>query len=78
MRKVLFRKWIPTSLNKNGVTETGTNCWSDFIHEGLFHQWGCSYEEFESGPGNFSIGIIELPDGTIETVYPSNLKFVNE
>lgn len=49
----------------------------DFTNEGLFHQWGCSYEEFESGAGNFTVAIVELTDGTIEQVLPSNLKFVD-
>lgn len=54
------------------------NCWEkDFTNEGLFHQWGCSYEEFESGAGNFTVAIVELTDGTIEQVLPSNLKFVD-
>ena len=32
---------------------------------GQFHQWGSNYEEFENGAGNYSVAIVELPDGTV-------------
>ena len=35
------------------------------IGEGLFHGWGCDYEEFEAGPGNYSTAIIEKADGEV-------------
>lgn len=82
MRKVKFKKWIPIEYKKNAngghdkVEETG--CWEkDFSNEGLFHQWGNSYEEFESGAGNYSVALVELPDGTLAEVLPSNIKFIN-
>lgn len=83
MQKVLFKKWIPKETAANGefakVTKPGTNCWSkDYIEKGIFHCWGVSYEEFESGPGNYTVAIVELPDGTIKEVLPSNLKFVDK
>ena len=31
---------------------------------GDFCRWGCSYEVFETGPGNYSTAIIQMPDGT--------------
>lgn len=45
--------------------------------EGLFHQWGNDFEEYESGPANYSVGIIELPDGHIVTAVPEKIQFVN-
>lgn len=36
--------------------------------EGTFHEFGFDYEDFETGPGNFSIAIIELDDGTIKSL----------
>jgi len=55
----------------------GTNCFeSDYNTDGVFHQWGCGYEEFESGPGNYTVGIVELTDGTVESVLPQHLKFI--
>ena len=36
--------------------------------DAIFHQWGVDYEEFETGPGNYSTAIIELPNGTVKNV----------
>ena len=44
---------------------------------GEFHQWGCDYEEFEEGPGNYSTAIVELADGTIRNVPVEMVKFIN-
>ena len=43
--------------------------------EGLFHQWGNDYEEFEAGPGNYTIAIVEKEDGTIHNIHPTFIKF---
>lgn len=78
MRKVLFKKWIPGEYEGH-LIKTGTNTWeAGFSGEGLFHCWGFGYEEFESGAGNYTYAIIELPDGTIEEVLPSNVKFITD
>lgn len=86
MRKVLFKKWIPAEYpdganSANCMTThrrlPGTNCWEDeFTHEGVFHQWANAFTEFENCIGNFAVALVELPDGTISEVLPSNLKFV--
>lgn len=44
--------------------------------EAAFHQFGCDYEEFESGPGNFSTAIVEWPDGTVENVRADRIRFI--
>jgi len=36
--------------------------------EARFHQFGVDYEQFETGVGNYSTAIIELPDGTVNNV----------
>jgi hypothetical protein len=41
-----------------------------------FHAWGCGYEEFESGPGNYSTAIIERTDGSVENVPADMIKFI--
>ena len=41
------------------------------------HGWGCDYEEFETGPGNYSTAIIEREDGTVENVHVEMVKFVD-
>lgn len=40
--------------------------------------WGCNYEEFESGPGNYTIAIIERADGTVEKVIPEWITFTDK
>ena len=42
-----------------------------------FHQWGAEYEEFEAGPGNASVAIIEMPDGEVRTIQPNLIKFTD-
>lgn len=50
-------------------------CTTEEIVTGKFHQWGSSYEEFEGGPGNFTIAIVEMPDGSIITPQPEDIVF---
>ena len=38
------------------------------IGDGVFHQFGVDYEEFETGPGNYSTAIVEMPDGSVKNV----------
>lgn len=82
MRKVEFRTWIPMEMEPvfPGVgrkPKPGTNCWSDFTGTGLFHQWANAYEEFESGAGNYTVALVEIADGSIKEVLPSNLRFTS-
>ena len=44
--------------------------------EGLFHQWAAAYEEFESGPGNYTVALVELPGGRIVESLPTDIKFL--
>ena len=48
------------------------------IVEGVFHQWGYGYDEYEAGPGNYSIAIVELPDGRVIEVPPRHVTFLEE
>lgn len=81
MRRVKFKRWIPAEYEKiEGYSrlKKGTRQWEDdYVHDGLFHQWGLNAEEYEVGAASYSIGIIELPDGTMEEVLPTNIKFVD-
>lgn len=43
---------------------------------GLFHQWGYEYEECGENAGNLSVGIIEMPDGTVRLYVPRFIEFV--
>lgn len=45
---------------------------------GYFHQWGCDYEEGETNYGNFTVAIVELPDGTIVQPLPGAIQFLDK
>ena len=53
----------------------GTPGYFEQFENGVFHQWGNEYEEFETGPGNRTIAIVELPDGRIVTPAPDDIQF---
>lgn len=42
-----------------------------------FHQFGSAYEEFEAGPGNYTIAIVELADGTVQNVPTTDIRFID-
>lgn len=45
--------------------------------EGLFHQFSLNFMEFESGPGQFAVAIVELIDGTVVTPDATFIRFVD-
>jgi len=47
-----------------------------FVDYGFFHEFGCNYEEFESGAGNFSTAIVEMKDGTIKNISVELIQFM--
>ena len=59
-RKVVVYEW----------EREGVNLYSKKVRigEGIFHQFGVDYEEFETGPGNFTTAIVEMPDGEIKNI----------
>ena len=44
---------------------------------GYFHKWGVDSEELDVGALNYTIGIVELVDGSVVTVMPENIKFID-
>lgn len=42
-----------------------------------FHQWGVDYYESESGPGNYTVAIVEYENGTVEGVRVDMMKFID-
>jgi len=42
---------------------------------GEFIQWGNDYEEFEAGPGNFTVAIVRTDGGQIEMPRADWVKF---
>lgn len=78
MKKVKFKKWVPLQYKNEGGSIEGTGCFeTEYINDGVFHAWGASFEEFETGPGNQTVAIIEEPNGEITQVSPENIKFVS-
>lgn len=57
----------------NGQTHFDKVC----IGHGSFHQFGVDYEEFETGPGNYSTAIVEMPDGSVKNVPVELIVFNN-
>lgn len=47
------------------------------FEDGIFHQWGSDYEEFETRPGNYTVGIVELPDGRVVMPIARFIQFVS-
>jgi hypothetical protein len=80
MRKVLFKKWIEVEyflVNGSNKRVAKTGCFAnEYTEKGVFHQWANACIEFESSAGNYTVAIVELPDGTISEVPPSNIKFI--
>lgn len=80
-RNVLIKMWIPMQPSGNkwpDDVKEGTHQWDDdFIHEGKFHCWGNAYEQIQDSAGNYSVALVELQDGRIAEVLPSNIKFVD-
>ena len=56
---------------------TGTQSMEkELVGIGEFHQFGADYEEFETGPGNYTTAIVEMPDGTIHNVPAEQIQFI--
>ncbi|MBD1601951.1 hypothetical protein [Pseudomonas typographi] len=69
MRPVMTMK----GLHDNSGRRTGI----EDAAEGKFHGWGVEYEEFENGPGNYTVAIVEMPDGTVQTLVPWLIRFLD-
>jgi hypothetical protein len=69
MRPVEFYKYVRDDNTKK----------YDLVKEGeaKFHQFGCNYEEFESGAGNYTTAVIELEDGSIKNIPVELIKFLD-
>ncbi len=51
----------------------GTQCYSDYVNEGVFHAWSTEGDESETNP----VAIIEIAEGNIVTVLATHVKFVD-
>ncbi len=67
--KVFKMEKVFNEKKKQWITEKVFQC------DGIFHEWGSDYEEFEDGAGNFTVAIVELKDGSIITVPADLIQF---
>lgn len=80
LRKVIFSRWLSAKDKeywKLANPEDGPVPSKEMDLQGYFHGWGNAYEEFEAGPGNYSIAIVEGESGQIFEVLPSDVKFLS-
>ena len=47
------------------------------FERGTFLGFGIDYEEFESGPAQYTIAIVELSDGRVVVTAPDNIQFIH-
>jgi len=47
------------------------------VGTGFFRGWGMGYEEFETGPGNYSTAIVENSKGEVSNVYVGCIQFTD-
>lgn len=67
-RKVIVFDYVK---NENGIYKLEPRA-----EHATFHKFGCDYEEFENGVGNYTTAIIECPDGTVENLAVHRIKFL--
>lgn len=68
-RRVMVFKWIRPNAKYNALYDKVE------VGAGNFHQFGTDYEEFETGPANFSTAIVEMPDGNVVNVPVEMIRF---
>ena len=44
-------------------------------YEGKFHQWGLNFQELTGGVGQYTVAIVEKPDGKVEMVETALIVF---
>jgi hypothetical protein len=47
------------------------------IGHGVFLQFGVDYQELETGPGNYTTAVVEMPDGSVKNVPVEVIVFKN-
>jgi len=68
-RKVVIYKWQRV--------KGQPYCEKICVGHGIFHQFGVDYEDSETGPGNYSTAIVEMPDGSVKNVHVELITFSN-
>jgi hypothetical protein len=71
MRSVVIYKYESKEVDGKTKSVKVEDC------KGYFHQWGMCYEEFENGPGNYTVAIVELEDGNVVNVWSDMIRFID-
>lgn len=71
----MTRRVIVTEMVRVPADQAGTYKMESHKREANFHQFGNSYIEFESGPGNFSTAIVEYDNGMVDEVAVTAIQF---
>ena len=60
------------------IKESDGSTYFEKIERGIgrFHGWGIDYEDFDNCPGNYLSAIVELDDGTVETLPLALIQFI--
>lgn len=88
MRKVKFKKYnqgvyepaigVQLSTGQTRTLVKKAEWDAEFIHEGVFHQWGSAFEDMgEQGAGNYTVALVEDEHGLIHEVLPCNIQFIS-
>lgn len=81
MRKIRYSEYVKktrSNVNTKGGYQSPTYMELEDKGEAVFHQWGSDYEEFDTGAGNYSTAIIELPDGEVKNIPADHIKFIDQ
>ena len=79
---VNFRTWLEGGTRNDEPVKSLRPCKATLYENGeakevtgRFHLWGSNYEEFETGPGNFTTAIVELDDGRVVSCPAETVQF---
>ena len=77
MRKVMVSAMVGHEQPSNGSGRVVVKYVLTPKGEALFHGFGVDYEEFETGPGNYSTALVEWPNGQVESVRADHVRFLD-
>lgn len=67
MRKVTVQIWVDSQPGTPGHYAS---------RAGLFHRWGEElFEQTEGASVSYTVGIVEMEDGSVRTAHPGHIKF---
>lgn len=68
LRKVEFTAYVQDGSKRSVIKGTG-----------YFHQWATNYRDYESGPAQFTYGIVEHDlTGKVYDVVPTDIQFFDD